>query len=82
MQRQTASHLFKVRELRHMAEVFLCHGHQVRLLPDSNRVFRQLTLNLASSQVIQILESKKGQEIDMQELFARFTLDSIGGTAS
>jgi hypothetical protein len=36
-QRQTASHLFKVRELRHMAEVFLSHGRQVPLrlrLPD------------------------------------------------
>ncbi len=32
-------------------------------------------------QVVEILEGKQGQEVDMQELFARFTLDSIGGNA-
>ncbi|ELR12900.1 cytochrome p450 superfamily protein [Acanthamoeba castellanii str. Neff] len=58
-QRQTASHLFKVKELRHMAEIFLSHGRQV----------------------VEILEGKQGQEVDMQELFARFTLDSIGEIA-
>jgi hypothetical protein len=32
-------------------------------------------------QVVEILEGKQGQEVDMQELFARFTLDSIGGNS-
>ena len=52
-----ASHMFKVRELRGMAEVFSRHGKEV----------------------IDILKDQEGQVIDMQNLFRRFTLDSIGG---
>jgi cytochrome P450 len=60
-QRQTASHLFKVRELRHMAEIFLSHGRQV-------------------VDILQVAATgDKQPQLDMQELFARFTLDSIAG---
>jgi len=57
-QRATASHIFTVRELRTMADVFVRHGKTV----------------------VDILMSTKG-EIDIQELFQRYTLDSFGEIA-
>lgn len=58
-QRQTASHLFKVRELRSMVPIFVQHGQEV----------------------VEILKANEGQVVDVQELFCRATLDSIGEIA-
>jgi len=58
-QRQTASHLFKVKELRNMVNIFSDHGHKL----------------------LKILQSKIGEELDFQDIFARVTLDSIGEIA-
>jgi cytochrome P450 len=58
-QRQIASHLFKVRELRNMVPIFVRHGQEV----------------------VAILKANEGQPLDVQALFCRATLDSIGEIA-
>ena len=58
-QRKTASHLFKIRELKLMADTFLTHGKEL----------------------VEILKNNQDQIIDLQDLFSRLTLDSIGEIA-
>eukprot|EP01088_Endostelium_zonatum_P001803 TRINITY_DN1215_c0_g2_i1.p1 TRINITY_DN1215_c0_g2~~TRINITY_DN1215_c0_g2_i1.p1 ORF type:complete len:497 (+),score=75.59 TRINITY_DN1215_c0_g2_i1:188-1492(+) len=58
-QRKTASHLFKVKELKLMADVFVEHGNEL----------------------VQILKNNQDQLVDLQDLFSRLTLDSIGQIA-
>lgn len=58
-QRATASHLFSIRELKSMVEVFTKHGKSV----------------------VDILLNLPNDQVEIQDLFQRYTLDSFGEIA-
>jgi hypothetical protein len=68
-----------------MVPTFVQHGQEVRNLSTLTRDVAALKRRAhmhggwCNNQVVDILKEHEGQALDVQELFCRATLDSIGG---
>lgn len=99
--RQVASHMFKVKELRGMIDVFTRHCDAVRdtgtarakrvclsffcffslsffVFSSFWKVRASLSHCVYCEQLSLVLQQAQGEVLEMQNLFMRFTLDSIG----